>query len=114
METTGTGKTRVHTPKVYLRYADGSFHGAELDGSGASTFVYVVKSGARARAQSFRGTLVRVTSGTDMAETVDAPDVNVETAREMPEVGTIAILFAAFLVVARIVYLRRLSATKKY
>ena len=63
MRVSGLGKTRVHTPLVSVRFVDGSIHEGELDGGAGNFFVYTVRSGARARAQTFRGTLVRVTSG---------------------------------------------------
>jgi hypothetical protein len=106
MRLSGNGKTPVRTPLVHLRYADGTFHDAELDDGGGDIFVYSVPSGALARAQLFRGDLVRVTSGSDSAETVDAPDVNAETAGEMPWVGATAIVVALLIFIARLYVVR--------
>ena len=79
----------------------------ELDGSSGGTFVYGVASGARARVQYFRGNVVRVTSGTSAAESVDAPDVDADTVGQLPWVGIVAILVAVLMVFARIVVVRR-------
>jgi len=92
----------VHTPMVLLRYADGTFHEAELDGGAGEIFVYDVASGTPARAQLFRGELVRITAGNDVAETVSAPDVNAETVGEMPWVGSVAIVAGLLIFGARI------------
>jgi hypothetical protein len=102
MRESGSGKTRVHTPMVLLRYADGTFHEAELDGGAGEIFVYDVASGTPARAQLFRGELVRVTAGNDVAETVSAPDVNAATVGEMPWVGSVAIVAGLLIFGARI------------
>lgn len=110
MRVTGFGRTRVHTPMVSVRFADGTIHEAELDGSAGDVFVYGVLSGARARAQSFRGTLVRVASGDSAAETVSAPDVGAETDREMPWGGVASILAALLIVIARFRFVRRSRA----
>jgi hypothetical protein len=107
MRDSGNGKTRVHSPMVYLRYADGTFHEAELDGSSGDVFVYSVAPGASARAQLFRGELVRVTAGKDSAETVSAPDVNAKTVGEMPWVGATAIVLALLILGLRIYVMRR-------
>jgi hypothetical protein len=107
MHTSGSGKTPARTPFVHLRYADGTFHDAELDGGAGEVFVYSVPSGALARAQIFRGDLVRVTSGNSTAETVSAPDVNAETVGELPWVGAAAIVSALLIFVARIYVVRR-------
>lgn len=101
------GKTPVRTPLVHLRYADGTFHDAELDGGGGEVFVYSVRSGALARAQLFRGDLVRVVSGSSSAETVSAPDVDADTVNSMPWAGAVAIVLALLIFFARVYYLRR-------
>jgi hypothetical protein len=107
MRLSGNGKTPVRTPLVHLRYADGTFHDAELDGGSGEVFVYSVRSGALARAQLFRGDLARVTSGTSTAETVSAPDVNAQTVGELPWVGAAAIVGALLLFGARLYVVRR-------
>jgi hypothetical protein len=107
MRVSGMGKTRVHTPLVSVRFEDGTIHDGELDGGARNVFVYTVRSGARARAQTFRGTLVRVTAGDDSAETVSAPDVAAETTRELPWVGAVAMIAAVLIVIARMLVLRR-------
>jgi hypothetical protein len=101
------GKTPVRTPLVHLQYADGSFHDAELDSGTADVFVYTVAPGALARAQLFRGKLVRVTSGNSSAETVDAPDVDADNVNSMPWAGGVAIALALLIFAARVLYLRR-------
>jgi hypothetical protein len=101
------GKTPIRTPMVHLRFADGSFHDAELDGSAGDVFVYSVRPGALARAQLFRGDLVRVTSGNDSAETVSAPSVDAETVNEMPWVGAAAIVIALLIFFLRVYVVRR-------
>jgi hypothetical protein len=101
------GKTRPETPYAYVRDANGRMSDVELDGSSGGTFVYGVASGARARVQYFRGNVVRVTSGTSAAESVDAPDVDADTVGQLPWVGIVAILVAVLMVFARIVVVRR-------
>jgi hypothetical protein len=101
------GKTPIRTPLVHLRYADGSFHDAELDGGAGEVFVDSVPSGALARAQLFHGDLVRVVSGNDSAETVSAPDVDADTVNSMPWAGAVAIAVALLIFFARVFYLRR-------
>ncbi len=107
MKVTGISKTPVRTPLVHLQFADGTFHDAELDSGSGDVFVYSVPSGALARAQLFRGDIVRVTSGTSTAETVSAPDVNAETVGELPWVGAVAIAAALLVFGARLYVLRR-------
>ena len=91
----GLGRTRTGTPYVYLRFADGTFANGDLDGSDGRSFVASVKSGAPARAQFFRGTLVRVASGNASAETDAAPDVSAAADSQMPWVGGGLIAVAA-------------------
>jgi hypothetical protein len=98
MRTAGFGRTRSKTPYVYLRFADGTFGSGDLDGSDGRDFVESVKSGAPARAQLFRGTLVRVASGNASAETDAAPDISAAADSQMPWFGggliAVAALFA--------------------
>ena len=101
------GKTRTKKPYAYVRDANGRMSDVELDDSSGGTFVYSVASGARARVQYFRGNVVRVTSGTSAAESVDAPDIDAETVSQLPWVGIVAILVAVLMVLARIVVVRR-------
>jgi hypothetical protein len=89
------GRTRGRTPYVYLHFADGSAHSDDLVGSDGRDFVESVRSGALARAQLFRGTLVRVTSGRSSAETISAPDYSATTDSQMPWVGAVLIAIAA-------------------
>jgi hypothetical protein len=89
------GRPPSRTPYAYLRFADGSMHSDDLDGSDGRDFVESVRSGAPARAQLFRGKLVRVASGSSSAETVSAPDVSATADSEMPWVGTVLIAIAA-------------------
>lgn len=100
------GKMPIRTPMVHLQYADGSFHDAELD-PGSDTFVYSVRPGALARAQLFRGDLVRVTSGNDSAETISAPNVDAKDVNEMPWVGAAAIVIALLIFFLRVYVVRR-------
>jgi hypothetical protein len=95
MRTGGFGRTRSRTPYVYLRFADGTFRSGDLDGSDGRNFVETVKSGAPARAQLFRGTLVRIASGNASAETDAAPDVSAAADSQMPWVGGALIVIAA-------------------
>ncbi|HEV2643215.1 MAG TPA: hypothetical protein VGT98_10925, partial [Candidatus Elarobacter sp.] len=76
MRTGSFARTRSKTPYVYLRFADGTSQTADLDGSAGRDFVETVKSGTPARAQLFRGTLVRVVSRNSSAETDSAPDIS--------------------------------------
>ncbi len=101
------GKTPARTPLVHLRFADGSFHDAELDGGAGDVFVYSVAPGALARAQLFHGELVRVTSGNSSAETISAPDVDAQNVNEMPWVGAGAIGAALLIVFLRLYVVRR-------
>jgi hypothetical protein len=111
MRVTGYGgKTRPETPYAYVRDARGRTSDVELDSDSGGVFVYSVSSGARARVQYFRGNVVRVTSGTTSAESVDAPDVDAATVGELPWVGIVAILVAVLMVLARIVVVRRSAA----
>jgi hypothetical protein len=96
----GFGRTRSKTPYVYLRFADGTFRSGDLDGSDGRDFVESVKPGAPARAQLFRGTLVRVASGNAAAETDAAPDISAAVDSEMPWVGGGLIAIAAVFVFA--------------
>ena len=95
MRTGSFARTRSKTPYVYLRFADGTYQTADLDGSDGRDFVASVKSGAPARAQLFRGTLVRVASGNASAETDAAPDISAAVDSEMPWVGAVLIAIAA-------------------
>ena len=96
----GGGMTRTpsYTPYVYVRLADGTTQHDDLDASAGDVFVYSVHSGARARAQLFRGTLVRVVSGDNSAETESAPDVSLTSDSEMPWVGAVLIALGALFV----------------
>ena len=89
------GRTRSRTPYVYLHFADGSTLSDDLEGSDGRDFVQSVHSGAPARAQLFRGKLVRVASGRSTAETISAPDVSAATDAEMPWVGAVLIAVAS-------------------
>jgi hypothetical protein len=89
------GRPPSRTPYVYLHFADGSAHSDDLQGSDGRYFVESVRSGAAARAQLFRGQLVRVASGNATAETVSAPDVSAATDSEMPWAGAVLIAIAA-------------------
>ncbi|MEA2785924.1 MAG: hypothetical protein QOF71_2028 [Candidatus Eremiobacteraeota bacterium] len=105
----GFSRTRSRTPYVYLRFADGTFRNGDLDGSDGRNFVASVKSGAPARAQLFRGTLVRVASGNASAETDEAPDISAAADSEMPWVGGGLIAIAALFVFASVRALRRVA-----
>ena len=94
----GIGRTRAKDAYVTVRLADGTIDEAELDGSDGDLFVYSVQSGAPARAQFFRGTLVRVVSGDSSAETMDAPDVSAQADSEMPWVGAALVALALLFV----------------
>ncbi len=97
----GLSRTRSRTPYVFVRLADGRSYDEELEGSAGRDFVASVPSGSRARAQRFRGRLVRVASGNSSAETISAPDVNAATDTEMPWVGAGLIVIAVLIVLAR-------------
>jgi hypothetical protein len=90
-------RTPSYTPVVYLRFPDGTTHDDTLDGLDGRSFVDTVRTGALARAQLFRGTLVRVASGTSTAETTSAPDVNAATDSQMPWVGAGLVVIAGLL-----------------
>lgn len=96
----GMARTPSYTPYVYVRLADGTTQHDDLDGSAGDVFAYSVHSGARARAQLFRGILVRVLSGDNAAETISAPDVSLTSDSEMPWVGAGLIAIAALFVFA--------------
>jgi hypothetical protein len=87
-------RVRSHTPYVYLRFADGRTQSEDLDGGDGSFFAMDVRPGAPARAQFFRGVLVRVASGNVVAETFSAPDVSAQAVFEMPWVGAVLIVIA--------------------
>jgi type 1 fimbria pilin len=95
MRTGSFARTRSKTPYVYVRLADGTFRTADLDGSAGRDFVETVRSGATARAQLFRGTLVRIVSGSSSAETDAAPDISAATDSQMPWVGAVLIAISA-------------------
>jgi len=95
MRTGSSGRPPSKTPYVYLRLADGTFQTGDLDGSDGRNFVETVNSGAPARAQLFRGKLVRVASGNSSAETDAAPDISAATDSQMPWVGGGLIVVAA-------------------
>lgn len=95
MRTGGFSRTRSKTPYVSVRFSDGTTQTADLDGSAGRDFVETVDSGAPARAQLFRGTLVRVVSGKSSAETDAAPDISATADSEMPWVGAVLIAVAA-------------------
>lgn len=105
----GVSRTRTTTPYVYVRLADGRSYDEELDGSAGRDFVASVPSGSHARAQRFRGRLVRVSSGNSSAETTSAPDVNAASDAEMPWVGAGLIAVAVLIVLARARAVRRAS-----
>lgn len=94
----GMSRTPSYTPYVYVRLADGTTQHDDLDGSAGRVFVSFVRSGAPARAQLFRGTLARVASGDNLAETESAPDVTATSDSEMPWVGAVLIAIAALFV----------------
>ena len=109
MRTGGFARTRSKTPYVYLtsrgrNVSDGPSSTDPTDGD----FVESVKSGARARAQLFRGTLVRVVSGSSSAETDAAPDISAAADSEMPWVGAVLIAIAAVFGFAAVRAARRL------
>jgi len=107
MRSGSSGRTRSKTPYVYLRFGDGTFRSDDLDGSDGRDFVESVKSGAPARAQLFRGMLVRVSSGNASAETESAPDVAAATDSQMPWLGGGLILAAALFAFAAVRAARR-------
>lgn len=109
MRTGGFARTRSKTPYVSLRLADGTFQTADLDGSAGRDFVETVNSGAPARAQLFRGTLVRVVSANSSAETDSAPDISAATDSQMPWVGALLIAIAAAFAFAAVRAARRVS-----
>lgn len=92
-------RTHAHTPVVEVRYADGSSHQAELDGSAGGIFVDVVHAGAAARVQLYRGTFARIAADGASAETSSAPDVGAKTDTQMLWVGGAMLAFAAFILV---------------
>ena len=98
MRTGSSGRPPSKTPYVYLRFADGTMHRADLDGSDGRNFVETVNSGTPALAQLFRGKLVRVASGSSSAETDAAPDIAATNDSQMPWAGggliAVAALFA--------------------
>lgn|GEM_PF-2033776 len=106
---TGGGISRTHstTPYVYVHLADGRSYDEELEGSDGRFFVDSVPSGSHARAQLFRGRLVRVASGNASAETASAPDVNAATDAQMPWIGGGLIVIAVLVVLARALAMRR-------
>jgi hypothetical protein len=111
----GFSRTRSRTPYVFVRLADGRSYDEELDGFAGRDFVASVPSGSRARAQRFRGRLVRVASGKSSAETISAPDVNAASDAEMPWVGAGLIVIAVLIVLARARAVRRAgSAASAY
>jgi len=95
MRTGTSGRPPSKTPYVYLRLADGTFQTGDLDGSAGRDFVESVNSGAAARAQLFRGKLVRVASGNSSAETDAAPDIAALNDAQMPWFGSALIAIAA-------------------
>ena len=103
----GMSRTRSTTPYVYVRLPDGTSYHEELDGSAGRDFVASVPSGSRARAQRFRGRLVRVASGKSSAETISAPDVNAASDAQMPWVGAGLVVIAVLVVLARLRVVRR-------
>jgi hypothetical protein len=96
----GLARTPRSIPFVSLQFADGTIHEDELDGSDGRFFAETVRSGTAARAQLFRGTLVRVVSGSASAETLSAPDVAASSDAEMPWAGTGLIVIAALFLIA--------------
>ena len=109
MRTGSSGRPPSKTPYVSLRLADGTFQTADLDGSDGRNFVETVNSGAPARAQLFRGKLVRVASGNSSAETDSAPDVAAATDSQMPWAGGGLIVIAALFAFAAVRAARRAS-----
>ena len=107
MRTGASGRPPGKTPYVYLRLADGSFQSGDLDGSDGRNFVETVNSGAPARAQLFRGKVVRVASGTSSAETDAAPDIAAATDSQMPWAGGGLIVIAALFAFAAVRAARR-------
>jgi hypothetical protein len=102
MRTGASGRPPSKTPYVYLRLADGTFETGDLDGSAGRNFVETVNSGASARAQLFRGKLVRVVSGSSSAETDAAPDIAAATDSQMPWAGGALIGIAALFAFAAV------------
>ena len=100
MRTGSSGRPPSKTPYVSLRFADGTIRRADLSGSDGRNFVETVSSGAPARAQLFRGELVRVVSGTSSAETDAAPDIAATNDSQMPWAGGGLIAIAALFAVA--------------
>jgi hypothetical protein len=94
----GLTRTPSYTPYVYVRFADGTTQHDDLEGSAGDVFAESVRPGARARVQLFHGTMARLVSGSDHAETISAPDVAAETASELPWVGAVLIVIAALFV----------------
>ena len=99
MRESGFGRTRVKTPMVALKLADGRIVEDELDGSAGRVFAEGVSSGASGRAQFYRGKLVRVTSGDSTAETLAAPDVAATTDVQMIWSGAVMTLAGALVAV---------------
>jgi hypothetical protein len=95
MRESGFSRTRTHTPIVAMRFADGTFDEEEVDGSAGNVFVESVRSGAPGRAQVYRGSVVRIVSGEDSAETVNAPDVAASSDTEMVWAGVVMAAIAA-------------------
>jgi hypothetical protein len=100
MRESGFSRTRTHTPIVAMRFADGTFDEEQVDGSAGNVFVYSVRSGAPGRAQLYRGSVVRIVSGDDSAETVTAPDVAASSDTEMVWAGVVMTAVAALVLFA--------------
>ncbi len=100
MRESGFSRTRTHTPIVAMRFADGTFDEEEVDGSAGNVFVESVRSGAPGRAQLYRGSVVRIVSGEDSAETVTAPDVAAASDTEMVWAGAVMAALAALVLYA--------------
>lgn len=107
MRVRGFGRTRTGEPHVAVRRADGTIVDGVLNGSAGRVFVEFVRSGAPARAEFYRGTLVRVVSGSDAAETEDAPDATATSDLEMLWAGAIMLLAGALIAVAAFARRRR-------
>ena len=88
-------RTHTRTPYVYLRFADGRTESNDLVGADGGFFADVVRPGAPARVQLFRGTLVRVASGRAVAETNSAPDGTAQAVSAMPWLGAVLVIIAA-------------------
>jgi hypothetical protein len=105
--TGGLSRTHGNTPFVYLHFADGSPHQDDLEGSAGRDFAESVRPGAPARVQLFRGTMVRVASGSSSAETISAPDVSARTDSEMPWVGAVLMVIGGLFAFGGIRSMRR-------